>query len=123
LGSLLATELVHLPDKPAGVHLRATWASQVVLGPLSKTEEEVITEELVVAIKDAIEAPGAASWMQRYEVVDDIRVRHPKKRGKKRPRVDIEITNMRPGRRPRFHFEAKRLGKGHAVGQYVGRTG
>ena len=89
----------------------------------SETEEEVLTEELVVAIKGAIEASGAASWMQRYEVMDDLRVRHPEKQGKKRPRVDIEITNIRPGRRPRFHFEAKRLGKGYAVGQYVGRKG
>jgi len=54
--------------------------------------------------------------------VDDVRVRHPEKSGKERPIVDIEITNMR-GRRPRFHFEAKRLGKDHAVGQYVDRKG
>jgi hypothetical protein len=90
---------------------------------LSKTGEEVVTEELVVAIIEAIEAPGADSWMQRYHVVDDVRVRHPQKRGKKRPRVDIEITNMRPGRQPRLHFEAKRLCRGHAVGQYIGRKG
>jgi hypothetical protein len=89
----------------------------------SKTVEEVVTEELVVAITEAIEAPGAAAWMQRYHVVDDVRVRHPKKRGKKRPRVDIEITRTKPGRRPRLHFEAKRLGRRHAVGQYVGRKG
>ena len=34
LGSLLATELVHLPDKPAGVHSPATRATQVFLGAL-----------------------------------------------------------------------------------------
>jgi hypothetical protein len=96
---------------------------RLIPSSFSRTEEEVVTEELVVAIKEAREAPGAASWMQRYEVLDDIRVRHPNRRGKKRPRVDIEITNIGPGRRPRFHYEAKRLGKGHAVGEYVGETG
>jgi hypothetical protein len=89
----------------------------------SKTEEEVVTEELVVAIRDAIETAGAATWMQRYDVSDDVHVRHPKRSGKKRPRVDIEFMSMRPGRRPRLHFEAKRLGKRHTVGQYAGRTG
>jgi len=90
---------------------------------LSKTEEEVVTEELVGAINEQIEAPGADTWMQRYDVVDDVHVRHPKRKGKKRPRVDIEILNVRPGRRPRLHFEAKRLGRRHSVGQYVGRKG
>src|SRR5205807_1605835 len=38
-----------------------------------------------------------------------------------RPRVDIAITNLKAGPWPRLHFEAKRLGKGHPVGPYVGR--
>ena len=61
--------------------------------------------------------------MHRYHAVDNLPLSHPKKSGKKRPRVDIEITNVRAGRHPQFHFEAKRLGKGYPVGQYVGRQG
>jgi hypothetical protein len=87
------------------------------------TMEEVITEKLVEAINAAIQSPGAESWMHRYHAVDNLSVSHPKKPGKQRPRVDIEITNVRAGTHPQFHFEAKRLGKGYPVGQYVGRKG
>jgi hypothetical protein len=116
------------PDYRAGFlrdahRLIARGYTRLIPSSLNKTEEEVVTEELVVAINEAIEAPGAAAWMQRYHVVDDRRVRHPKRRGKKRPIVDIEITNIKSVRRPRFHIEAKRLDRRHAVGLYVGRKG
>jgi hypothetical protein len=87
------------------------------------TIEEVITEKLVEAINAAIQSPGAESWMHRYHAVDNLPLSHPEKSGKKRPRVDIEITNVRAGPHPQFHFEAKRLGRGYPVGQYVGRKG
>jgi hypothetical protein len=41
----------------------------------------------------------------------------------KRPRVDIEIINVKSRLRPRFHIEAKRLGRGNGVGKYVGKSG
>ena len=87
------------------------------------TIEEVITQKLVEAINAAIQSPGAESWMHRYHAVDNLPVSHPKKTGKNRPRVDIEITNVRSGIHPQFHFEAKRLGRRYPVGQYVGRKG
>lgn len=89
----------------------------------SETEEESITEKLVAAINALVQAEDAEPWMDRYHAADDLRLPFPGREGKGRPRVDIEIIHVRPGRRPRFHFEAKRLGRSHAVGEYVGPEG
>src|ERR1700680_834082 len=75
----------------------------------SKVAEEVISEKLFIAINEIIEGPGAERWINRYHAADDVRVPHPKRKGKRRPRVDIEIANVKTGPRPRLHFEAKRL--------------
>jgi hypothetical protein len=90
---------------------------------LARTVEEDITDYLASAITDAIQELGSPRWMHRYFVVDDTHVRHPNKRGKKRPRVDIEIINVHSNLRPRFHFEAKRLGRKNGIGKYVGKSG
>jgi hypothetical protein len=89
----------------------------------TRTVEEELTEHLAVAIDDAIMEANSPSWMHKYHVADDVHVRHAKRKGKKRPRVDIEIINVKSRLRPRFHFEAKRLGKNNGVGKYVGRSG
>jgi hypothetical protein len=87
------------------------------------TEEEIITEDLVKAINDLIEGSEGKRWMQRYIATDNLPVSSPHRKGKRRPRVDIEIVQLR-GRRPRFHFESKRLGKRpHTVAEYLGKDG
>jgi hypothetical protein len=89
----------------------------------SNTVEEDITDLLVREINAAIAVPGADAWMKRYDVVDDLHVPHPTRRGKRRPRVDVQISYTKRYPWPRLHFEAKRLGPGNAVGKYTGRTG
>ena len=89
----------------------------------AKTVEEELTEHLAVAIDDEIMAANSPGWMHRYHVADDVHVRHAKRKGKKRPLVDIEIVDVKSRPRPRFHFEAKRLGKKNGVGKYVGQSG
>jgi hypothetical protein len=87
------------------------------------TEEEIITEDLVKAINELIEGSEGKRWMQRYIAADNHPVGSPNRKGKRRPRVDIEIVQLQ-GRRPRFHFESKRLGKSpHTVGKYLGKDG
>ena len=77
----------------------------------ASTEEEEITESLANAIGDLIEAEGAPRWVDRYVVNDEIRLRHPTRKAKKRPRIDIQIVYVKGRPRPRFHFEAKRFGR------------
>ena len=89
----------------------------------SNTVEEDITDLLVREINAAIAAPGSDAWMKRYDVVDDLHVPHPTRRGKRRPRVDVQISYTKIFPWPRLHFEAKRLGPGNAVGKYTGRKG
>jgi hypothetical protein len=83
------------------------------------TEEEIITEDLVTAINEMIEGSEGKRWMQRYIATDNHPVSSPHRKGKRRPRVDIEIVQLQ-GRRPRFQFESKRLGKSpYTVAKYL----
>ena len=87
-------------------------------------EEPAITGELACAARTFIEGPGAPAWAARYSVHDDPPVSAAGKRGKRRPRLDIQIERTGPGPHPRFGFEAKRLCKGHSgVAAYVGVKG
>jgi hypothetical protein len=61
--------------------------------------------------------------MDRFFVADDPPVNAPKRKGKSRRRVDIEIERGEHGPRPRLQFEAKRLYSGSPVGQYLGEDG
>jgi len=45
------------------------------------------------------------------------------RKGKSRPRIDIQVVRTQKGDRPRFGWEAKRLGNGHSVGTYLGCEG
>ena len=64
-----------------------------------------------------------ARWVDRYVVNDEIRLRHPTRKAKKRPRIDIQIVYVKGRPRPRFHFEAKRFGPNNHVGDYLGKEG
>ena len=88
-----------------------------------KTVEEFITQRIVEEIIKLIEAKNSPTWMRRYSATDNLPLTYPGKPGKQRPRIDIEILCLSGRPRPRFHFEAKRLGDGNAVGPYLGPKG
>ena len=87
------------------------------------TVEEVITQRIVEEIIKLTEATDSPPWTRRYTATDNLPLSFPGKPGKQRPRIDIEILGLSGRPRPRFHFEAKRLGKGNAVGTYLGPKG
>jgi hypothetical protein len=86
-------------------------------------QEPEITGELVRAMREILERSSAPAWAEYYTIHDDPPLNVPGKRGKKRPRVDIEFERINRGIRPRLRFEAKRLGKNHGVKQYLGQYG
>ena len=91
---------------------------------LASEEEPSITGLLVQRAKEIIESEDAEQWMEHLEVLDDPPQNdQPKRRGKRRPRIDIEFVEVRRGPRPRFHVEAKRLYRSDSVGEYVGTGG
>lgn len=87
------------------------------------SEEDAITGELTKEMKVALEDEAAPDWMQNYSVQEQVRSNAPGKEGKGRPIVDIEFERHKRGRRPRFRFEAKRLGPNHSAGGYFGEGG
>jgi len=101
--------------------------------PAYRAEEEpAITGDLVDAIDRVLDDPDSGEWMAFYWVCDDPPINEPRHRGKRtdsrrkgkrRRRVDIRIdsSDLRP--RTRFAFEAKRLGDGHPVDDYLGHEG
>jgi hypothetical protein len=74
-------------------------------------------------MRDVTESREAPAWMARYCVHDDEPIECNGKQGMERPRIDIEIEHAMAGRRPRFHFEAKRLYRSDSVAEYVGSAG
>jgi hypothetical protein len=92
--------------------------------PLASEEEPSITGLLVQRAKEITESDEADQWMEHLEVLDDPPQNDvPDRRGKRRPRIDIEFVEVRRGPRPRFHVEAKRLYRSDSVGEYVGTRG
>ena len=92
--------------------------------PLSNEEEPSITGLLVQRAKAEIESEHAESWMEHLEVLDDPPQNdRVDRRGKKRPRIDIEFVETGRGVRPRLHVEAKRLYRSDSVGEYLGASG
>lgn len=89
-------------------------------------EETVITGDLVEAIENILEYPHE-EWMRFYRVYDDPPINEvmqaPRRRGKRRRRVDIKLDSSEPSPYTRFCFEAKRLGKRHTVSRYLGADG
>ena len=88
-------------------------------------EEPAITGELVAQMRRFLESGEAPEWADRYSVHDDPPLDVPGRQGKRRPRVDVEVECLAPGRRPRLRFEAKRLkpSGNRAVSVYLGSEG
>jgi hypothetical protein len=92
--------------------------------PLATEEEPSITGLLVEQAKAIIESDRAEDWMEHLCVLDDPPQNdQPERRGKRRPRIDIEFELARRGTRSRFHLEAKRLYRSDSVTAYLGPTG
>ena len=86
-------------------------------------EEEVITGELVKAMRIASEEQDAPRWVRYYAIHDDPPINTEGREGRRRRRVDIEFERVQYGPRPRFQFEAKRLCGNASVGDYLGPDG
>jgi hypothetical protein len=74
-------------------------------------------------MRAALEKDTAPPWAEHYAIHDDPALNVPGRRGKARPRVDIEFERITHGIRPRLRFEAKRLGKNYGVTKYLGAEG
>jgi hypothetical protein len=86
-------------------------------------QEPEITGELGRAMRGVLEWASAPDWVVYYTILDDPPLDVPGKKGKRRPRVDIEFERITRGMRPRLRFEAKRLGRNHGVKPYLGKDG
>lgn len=89
----------------------------------AESEEDDITGELVRHMKAATENVESPPWVEHYSVSEQVRSTAPGKLGKRRPIVDVEFERHRRGMRPRLRFEAKRLGRGAGVSDYLGDEG
>jgi hypothetical protein len=89
-------------------------------------EETAITGDMAEAIEHILEYPDEG-WMRFYRVYDDPPVNElmtaTRRRGNRRRRVDIKLDSSEVSPYTRFHFEAKRLGKGNPVSRYLGAGG
>ncbi|UCE59250.1 MAG: hypothetical protein JSU63_17620 [Phycisphaerales bacterium] len=85
-------------------------------------QEETITGFLVEAIDGVLDCPSE-DWMRFLSVHEDPRVHDQARKGKRRRRVDLRVDSSVSRARTRFSFEAKRLGKDHPVGEYLGQDG
>ena len=90
---------------------------------LSTEEEPSITGLIVERMRGFLESPTAPRWAARLAVHDDPPLSVGGLRGKRRPRIDIEVESVIAGPRPRFHFEAKRLYRSESAAEYVGEDG
>src|SRR5437660_861919 len=96
-----ANQAVYLTKFLKDAHrLLALGYAQVDPAKGAGAEEEEITEGLANAMTDLIEGPGSRPWMGRYVVNDELCLRHPKRKAKRRPRIDIEIMYVKG--RPRL---------------------
>lgn len=102
--------------------VRARW--RLIGMELAGEEEPAITGLLVQRAKEIVEADDAEQWMEHLEILDDaVQNDQPDRRGKRRPRIDIEFVEVRRGPRPRFHVEAKRLYRPDSIAEYLGAGG
>jgi hypothetical protein len=88
------------------------------------SEETEITGELVKVLRDITEEPSSSKWTWHFSIHDDLPVNVPDRRGKRRPRLDIQFERTGRGPHPHYAFEAKRLAAGHnGVSDYLGKEG
>ncbi len=93
---------------------------------LGREKEPAITGELVREMRVFLESEEATEdWVTRYSIHDDPPTNDSGQRGSSRPRVDVELECLIPGKRPRLRFEAKRLCSAtkHTASKYLGDDG
>ncbi len=119
-----------LPHQVYAEALRAHAVTLIWLGyqrlnasSFAVAEEDDITGELVREMKLVAQDPSSPDWVDHYEIHEQDPQNVKSKRGKRRPKMDIEIECHRRGLRPRLGFEAKRLGRGNSVSDYLGDEG
>jgi hypothetical protein len=107
--------------------LLALGYARLDLARYRKAQEPAITGELVRQIRLVIDDRDSQfhSWAHRYAIHDDPPQNVRGRKGKERPRVDIEMERTQRGPHARFQFEAKKLpvSRKDAVGEYVGEKG
>lgn len=103
--------------------LLARGYSELSPSSFQAAQETEITGELVRSMKDVLQKADSPAWMDRFSVADDPPVNAPKRKGKSRRRIDIEIERSEHGPRPRLQFEAKRLYSSNSVSEYLGAEG
>ena len=86
-------------------------------------QEEVISGDLADAIDGLLDETSSPSWMDFFSVHSEAPVTAPRRKGKRRRRVDIRIDSALRRPRTRFPFESKRLCEGHSVATYLGEYG
>lgn len=98
---------------------------QRIRGSIPQGVDEVaMTGLLVRAVNHYLESTECPVEWTVYDVHEEVPVNDEAfSRGMQRPRIDIEFTRIAPGRRPRFHFEAKRLRNGASLADYLGEDG
>jgi hypothetical protein len=92
-------------------------------GSLATAEEDDITGELVRNIRFVVADPTSPDWVEHYEIREQVPQNVSNKLGKRRPRIDVEIERNIRGTRPCLSFEAKRLGRGGRLSDYLGTEG
>lgn len=89
----------------------------------SRAEEEDITGDLVQAMQIVEDDPNAPRWVTLFSVHGEAGIHDPKRKGKRRRRLDIRIDSAAQRPRNRLSFEAKRLGPNHGASVYLGENG
>jgi hypothetical protein len=90
---------------------------------LAKSQEDDITGEMKRKMKEVTQDPSSPGWVDYYEIGEQVRQNVGKKRGKKRPIMDIEMERHCRGTRPHLGFEAKPLKRGKSIGAFLGEKG
>jgi hypothetical protein len=92
------------------------------------SEEDEITGDLAFEMNEVI-GNSPEPWMRMYQVHDQHPVTPPggpktvRRVGKRRSKIDLQFVANSGSGFHRFSWEAKRLGPGHAIGDYLGHAG
>jgi hypothetical protein len=86
-------------------------------------QEEEISGDLADAMELVMDDASSPQWVDSFHIHNERPVADPRRKGKRRRRVDIRIDSAIRRPRTRFAFEAKRLGDGHGVPEYLGKKG
>lgn len=92
------------------------------------SEEDEITGDLAFEMNEVL-GNSPEPWMQMFQVHDQHPVTPPggpksvRRIGKRRSKIDLQFVANSGSGFHRFSWEAKRLGPGHAIGDYLGQAG